>query len=232
MNLSEKGGNVIQHRAQAQKVEDILAQEYPDAHCELDFTNAFELLVATVLSAQTTDQRVNTVTPKLFERWPTPGDMAGADLEDLERVVRPLGMYRRRATSLKDLSRVLVSDFGGEVPATREDLIQLSGVGRKTANVVLGNWFGAEEITVDTHVSRVTHRLGWSDASSPRAIERELWELLPDAPWTTLCHQLIFHGRRVCFARKPACGSCPVASLCPSSYLGLSEHEGAPEGSR
>lgn len=231
MSLWEMGENVITRRAQAQEVEDILAVEYADAHCELDFTNAFELLVATVLSAQTTDGRVNTVTPVLFERWPTPADMAGAPLEELEAVVRPLGMFRKRAASLKDLSQTLLTDFEGEVPASREELIQLSGVGRKTANVVLGNWFGAQEITVDTHVARVSHRLGWSTASSPLAIERELWELLPEAPWTMLCHQLIFHGRRVCFARKPACGSCPVAHLCPSSYLGLQPLEDVPGGS-
>lgn len=231
MSLTEKGENVISRRAQAEEVEDILALEYADAHCELDFTNAFELLVATVLSAQTTDQRVNMVTPQLFERWPTAADMAGAGVEELETVVRPLGMFRRRAASLKSLSQMLLADFQGEVPGSREELIQLSGVGRKTANVVLGNWFGAQEITVDTHVARVSHRLGWAKASSPLAIERELWELLPDAPWTMLCHQLIFHGRRVCFARKPACGSCPVAHLCPSSYLGIPPPEGGPAGS-
>lgn len=228
MSVTEKGENVISRRVQAEKVENILALEYADAHCELNFTNAFELLVATVLSAQTTDQRVNTVTPQLFERWPTAADMGGAPVEELEQVVRPLGMFRKRAASLKGLSQTLLADFQGEVPGTREELIQLSGVGRKTANVVLGNWFGAQEITVDTHVARVSRRLGWATASSPLAIERELWELLPDAPWTMLCHQLIFHGRRKCFARKPACGSCPVAHLCPSSYLGSPAFEGAP----
>ncbi len=213
--------DLMARRMKAEEVQAIIAEEYADAHCELNFTNAFELLVATVLSAQTTDQRVNTVTPELFERWPTPHLMAEASLDDLEAVVRPLGMFRRRAAALKKLSHQLLVENNSEVPSTRPQLVKLSGVGRKTANVVLGNWFGEDEITVDTHVARVTRRLGWADASSPLMIERQLWELLPDAPWTMLCHQLIFHGRRVCFARKPACGVCPVALLCPSADLGL-----------
>ena len=210
-----------ERRERAQAVELRLGEEYADAHCELDFTNAFELLVATVLSAQTTDQRVNTVTPSLFSAWPSPAEMADAPIEQLEETVRTLGMYRRRAAALKGLSQQLMEGFDGDVPGTREDLVKLPGVGRKTAHVVLGNWFGAQEITVDTHVARVTKRLGWADASTPLGIEKQLWELLPEAPWTMLCHQLIFHGRRVCFARNPACGACPVSDLCPSSYLGL-----------
>lgn len=217
---------LVTRRAKAEEVCAILAEEYADAHCELDFRNAYELLVATVLSAQTTDQRVNTITPELFERWPSPELMAEASLEDLETVVRPLGMFRRRAAALQKLSHQLLVENDGEVPSTREHLVKLSGVGRKTANVVLGNWFGEDEITVDTHVARVTRRLGWVDASSPLMIERQLWELLPDAPWTMLCHQLIFHGRRVCFARNPACRVCPVAVLCPSADLGDQPSQG------
>lgn len=193
----------------------ILRETYPEAHCELDFSSAFELLVATVLSAQTTDERVNTVTPELFARWSNPAALAGADLSELEDVLRPLGMFRRRADMLKRMGDQLADKFAGEVPGTREQLVGLPGVGRKTAHVVLGNWFGAQEITVDTHVARVTTRLGWTNAKTPLAIERQLRQLLPDAPWTQLCHELIFHGRRVCHARKPLCQECPLLELCP-----------------
>ncbi len=197
----------------------ILAETYPDAHCELNFSNAFELLVATVLSAQTTDQRVNQVTPILFEKWPTPEAMSGASLSEIEEVVRSLGMFRRRAQALQTLSIQLVDDFDGEVPGTRNELTKLKGVGRKTANVVLGNWFGQDEITVDTHVGRITRRLGWAYGTTPDKVERELWELMPDAPWTQLCHELIFHGRRICHSRNPECAKCPLAGLCPSVVL-------------
>lgn len=207
-----------QTRAQAAEVVKILDETYPDAHCELHFSTGFELVVATVLSAQTTDERVNQVTPELFKKWPTPLDLAEADVDELEAVLRPLGMFRRRAKSLKNLSTQLIDDYEGEVPDSRTDLTRLSGVGRKTANVVLGDWFGHDEITVDTHVARVTRRLGWSSAKDPLKIEKELWQLLPGARWTKLGHQLIFHGRRVCFARNPACGECPLAALCPSAF--------------
>lgn len=209
-----------ERRTQAQEVATRLRAAYPDARCELDFTSAFELLVATVLSANTTDRRVNQVTPELFGRWPSSAELSCAPVNEVEDVVRSLGMFRRRAHSLVSLSSQLEDDHGGEVPGNRDDLVALSGVGRKTANVVLGNWFGAEEITVDTHVSRVTRRLGWVDSLSPVVIEQELWELLPDAPWTQLCHELIFHGRRICRARKPACDECVVADLCPSYAVG------------
>lgn len=197
----------------------LLRQAYPDARCELDSSNAFELLVATVLSAQTTDKRVNMVTPKLFSEAPGPEELAQLPMTRLEEIVRPLGMFRRRAAALNGLAKGLLDNFGGEVPGTREALMTLPGVGRKTANVVLGNWFGKEEITVDTHVGRVTRRLGWQDADNPLAAEKQLRELLPDAPWTQLCHELIFHGRRVCHSRKPACPECVVAHLCPSALV-------------
>lgn len=206
-------------RPKAEMVADLLALEYPDARADLDFRDAFELLVATVLSAQTTDVRVNQVTPELFDRWPTPTRMAEAQVEQVEEVVRPLGMFRRRAKALVDLSDRLVDEYDGEVPGQRKDLVTLPGVGRKTANVVLGNWFGAEEISVDTHVARVTGRLGWTDSKNPVVIERELWALLPDANWTQLSHELIYHGRRICHARKPLCGQCVLAELCPSAGL-------------
>ena len=209
------GNNGLVSREVAQEGALILQLTYPRAHCELNFSNAFQLLTATILSAQTTDERVNQVTPELFSRWGSAAELAGAPLGDLEEVLRPLGMFRRRADMLKRLGGQLADGFAGQVPGTREELVSLPGVGRKTAHVVLGNWFGAQEITVDTHVSRVTNRLGWADAKTPLAIERQLRDLLPDAPWTQLCHELIFHGRRICHARKPLCEECPLLDLCP-----------------
>lgn len=206
-------------RELAEEQSAVLGQAYPDAHCELVFDSAFTLLVATVLSAQTTDSRVNQVTPTLFDQWGDPNTMMNAPLVDLELVLRPLGMYRRRASALRGLSEDLVTKFEGVVPETRAELMSLPGVGRKTANVVLGNWFGRQEITVDTHVGRVTRRLGWSSQKDPLKVEKELWELLPDAPWTQLCHELIFHGRQICHARVPQCGACPLVQLCPSAEL-------------
>ncbi len=205
-------------RDRAVLVADRLEQVYPDATCDLDFTNAFELLVATVLSAQTTDERVNQITPALFESYPNAAAMALADLADLEHLVRPLGMFRRRALALHGLATRLDTQLDGQVPGNRADLMSLPGVGRKTANVVLGNWFGAEEITVDTHVGRVTRRLGLVDQKDPLKVEADLRELLPDAPWTKLCHQIIWLGRRVCHARQPECATCPLADLCPQDF--------------
>lgn len=202
-------------RAVAQQGADRLAAAYPDARCALDYSSAFQLLVATVLSAQTTDKRVNEITPELFHRWPTPAALAAASIEELEEVVRPLGMFHRRAQALQGLGERLEDAFEGTVPDTRKALVTLPGVGRKTANVVLGNWFGQDEITVDTHVGRVTRRLGWIKETDPVRAEAALWALLPDAPWTMLCHQLIYHGRQVCHSRTPACGRCPLADICP-----------------
>lgn len=193
----------------------LLAAEYPDAKSDLDYEDAFTLLVATVLSAQTTDVRVNQVTPHLFSKWRTPSALAAADLEEVEETLRPLGMFRRKARAIVDLANRVSEDHGNEVPGTRQELVALPGVGRKTANVVLGNWFGAQEISVDTHVARVTWRLGWVNSKNPVVIERQLWELLPDADWTKLSHRLIYHGRIVCHARKPDCDACVLVSLCP-----------------
>ncbi len=198
----------------------MLAERYPDARCELDFRSPFELLVATVLSAQTTDVRVNLTTPELFARWPDAEAMAGADPSELEEVLRPTGFFRAKARSLTGIGRALVERFGGEVPARLEDLVTLPGVGRKTANVVLGNAFGVPGITVDTHVQRLSHRLGYTTSDDPVVIEAELGALLERRDWTMASHRLIFHGRRTCFARRPACGACPVASLCPSAGIG------------
>lgn len=204
----------------ARRIDRALAERYPDARCELDFRNPFELLVATVLSAQTTDVRVNLTTPGLFARWPDAEAMAGADPSELEEVLRPTGFFRAKARSLTGIGRALVERFDGEVPARLEDLVTLPGVGRKTANVVLGNAFGVPGITVDTHVQRLSRRLGYTTSDDPVVIEAELGALLERRDWTMASHRLIFHGRRTCFARRPACGACPVASLCPSAGIG------------
>lgn len=193
----------------------LLQEAYPDARCALDHRDAFELLVATVLSAQTTDERVNTITPELFERWPDPAALAAADPDEVRAVVRPLGFQARRAEQLVGLAAALVRDHDGEVPADREALVALPGVGRKTAHVVLGNAFGVPAITVDTHVGRLARRLGLSRASSPLAVERDLARELPEQDWTYACHRLIAHGRAVCTSRAPACGSCPLSGHCP-----------------
>ena len=204
----------------ARKVHRLLAERYPDAHCELDFTNPLELLVATVLSAQTTDVRVNQVTPALFARYRTAADYARADRTDLETLIQPTGFFRAKTDSLIKLGDRLVSDFGGEVPRRLEQLVTLPGVGRKTANVVLGNAFGVPGLTVDTHVGRLARRLGWTVHDDPVKVEQDLAALFPRRDWTMLSHRLIFHGRRVCHARRPACGACPLARLCPSYGVG------------
>lgn len=192
-----------------------LRATYPEATTSLDHRNAFELLVATVLSAQTTDARVNTVTPTLFSRWQTPEALATADPASVEQVVRPLGFQHRRATQVVGLAHALVEHFGGAVPAASRDLESLPGVGRKTANVVRGNWFGIPALTVDTHVGRLARRLGWTGATDPAAVERDVCALLPDVDWTQLSHELIWHGRAVCTARAPRCDTCVLADLCP-----------------
>ena len=197
-----------------------LAVLHPDAHCELDFTTPLELAVATILSAQCTDRRVNEVTPALFRRYPTAADYAGADRDELEALIRPTGFFRNKTTSLIGLGAALVERHGGQVPRRLEDLVQLPGIGRKTANVVLGNAFGVPGLTVDTHFGRLVRRFGWTASEDPVQVEAQVAELLPRADWTMFSHRVIFHGRRVCHARKPACGSCGLASLCPSYGLG------------
>lgn len=197
-----------------------LSERYPDAHCELDFTSPFELLVATVLSAQTTDVRVNSVTPALFARFPDAAALAGAERAELEEIIRPTGFFRAKADSLLKLGAALQERHGGEVPRRLADLVQLPGVGRKTANVVLGNAFGVPGITVDTHFGRLVRRFGWTDEEDPVKVEHVVGELIPKKEWTMLSHVLIFHGRRTCHARRPACGACPVARWCPSYGLG------------
>ena len=200
----------------ARKIDRTLAQTYPDARCELDFDNAFELLVVTVLSAQTTDRRVNAVRPRLFAAYPDARAMAGAEREALEEILKPTGFFRAKTESLLKLSSTLVESYGGEVPSRLDDLVKLPGVGRKTANVVLGNAFDVPGITVDTHFGRLSRRFAWTEESDPVKVEHAVGALFPQRDWTMLSHHLIWHGRRVCHARNPACGACPVARWCPS----------------
>lgn len=194
-----------------------LQAEYPDAHCALHHENAFQLLAATILSAQCTDERVNQVTPALFARFPTPEAMAGAKLEELEELIRSTGFYRNKAKSLLGMATALVEKHGGEVPAEMDALVALPGVGRKTANVVLSNAFGkAEGVVVDTHVKRIAGRLGFTRETDPEKIERDLMEIVPREHWGDVEHLLIYHGRAVCKAPRARCGDCVIAGLCPS----------------
>lgn len=204
-----------------------LAEAYPDAHIELNFGTPLELLVAVVLSAQTTDRRVNEVTPALFARYRTAADYAAADRTELEGYLRPTGFFRAKANSLLGLGAALVERFDGAVPGRLEDLVTLPGVGRKTANVVLGGAFGVPGITVDTHFGRLVRRWGWTSEEDPVKVEKAVGELIPRKEWTTLSHRVIFHGRRVCHARKPACGACPLARDCPSYGTGPTDFEQA-----
>jgi endonuclease-3 len=213
----------------ARKIDRVLADTWPRAGCELDFDNPFELLVVTVLSAQTTDRRVNAVRPTLFAAWPDAASMAAADRAHLEQILGPLGFFRAKTESLLKLSAALVERHGGEVPPRLEDLVQLPGVGRKTANVVLGNAFGIPGITVDTHFGRLARRFGWTGETDPVKVEHAVGGLFPSKDWTMLSHRLIWHGRRVCHAKKPACGACSVARWCPSYGAGPTEAEAALE---
>jgi endonuclease-3 len=200
----------------ARKVDRVLGETYPDAKCELDFDDPFQLLVVTVLSAQTTDKRVNKVRPVLFGAYPTPAAMAEADRAKLEEIVGPLGFFRAKTESLLKLSAALVERYDGEVPGRLDDLVTLPGVGRKTANVVLGNAFDVPGITVDTHFGRLVRRFGWTGETDPVKVEHAVGALFPKRDWTMLSHHVIWHGRRICHARKPACGACPVARWCPA----------------
>ena len=200
----------------ARKIFRALVERYPNARCELDFQNPLQLLVATVMSAQTTDIRVNMVTPVVFARFRTAADFASADRVELESMIQSTGFYRAKTDSLIKLGTALVERFDGEVPARLKDLVTLPGVGRKTANVVLGNAFGVPGITVDTHFGRLARRFGWTGEDDPVKVEHAVGALFPKKDWTMLSHVLIFHGRRTCHARRPACGACTVAGWCPS----------------
>ena len=207
---------VLGRKRRARRINRELAQLYPYAHAELDFQNPFELLVATVLSAQTTDIRVNAVTPLLFARFPTPLAMAQAQQDQVEALIKSTGFYRAKAANLLALATRLVDEYDGVVPGSLDALVTLPGVGRKTANVVLGNAFGVPGITVDTHFMRLARRFGWTESSDPVRIEADVAALFERKDWTMLSHRVVFHGRRICHARKPACGACPIAPLCPS----------------
>jgi endonuclease III len=227
VSSSEVPGDRTTLVRRARKVNRVLAETYPDARCELDFDDPFQLLVVTVLSAQTTDRRVNIVRPTLFAAYPDPAAMAAAQREHLELLVGPLGFFRQKTQTLLKLSAALVERFDGEVPPRLADLVTLPGVGRKTANVVLGNAFDVPGITVDTHFGRVVRRLGWTDETDPVKVEHAVGDLFPERDWTMLSHHLIWHGRRRCHAKKPACGACPVARWCPAFGTGPVDPEAA-----
>jgi len=209
-----------QKKVRAKVIYRQLSRSYPNVRCELDYKNAFQLLVATVLSAQCTDKRVNQTNPALFKKYPSPKKMANANLKDVQNLVKSTGFFRAKAKNIKGLSNKIMEEFDGKVPSNLEDLITLPGVGRKTANVVLGHAFGIPGITVDTHFGRLSRRFGWSKQSNPVKVEFEVGELIPEKEWTNLSQRMIWHGRRVCHSRKPACGACALAKLCPSYGIG------------
>jgi endonuclease-3 len=212
--IPNESRTALVRRARAMNRE--LAELYPDAHCELDHASPLQLLVATVLSAQSTDRRVNTVTPVLFARYPDAAALASADRAELEALITPTGFFRAKTDSLLKLGAALVENFGGEVPGRLDKLVTLPGVGRKTANVVLTDGFGVPGITTDTHLIRLAQRFGWTDEQKPERIEAEVGALFPKSDWIKLNHRVIWHGRRRCHARRPACGACPLARLCPA----------------
>ena len=193
-----------------------LAKTYPQAGPELDFANPLQLLVATILSAQCTDRRVNSITPALFTRYPTAADFASADQSELEELIRPTGFFRSKATSIRGMAAALCADHGGEVPPVLEELVKLPGVGRKTAFVVLGSAFNQPALTIDTHFGRLARRFHWTQHTDPVKVEKDVAVLFPPKDWTMLSHYVLWHGRRVCHARKPACGACSLAKKCPS----------------
>ncbi len=205
---------------QPQLVNELLASQYPQARCELEFRNPFELLVATVLSAQSTDFRVNRVSVELFRRWPDATALAAADVDEVAAVIRPVGMFRTKSERIISLAAKLVADYGGEVPDDAQSLVQLPGVGRKTANVVLAEAYGIPGITADTHLIRLAGRLGWTNSTNPDRVADDVEGLFAPEDWNQLCHRVIWHGRRRCHARRPACGVCVVQELCPAAGTG------------
>lgn len=211
---------IVQARKEARAIYRVLSRFYPDVHCELDFETPFQLLVATVLSAQCTDKRVNQVTPKLFKKYGTPRAMAAAQIPAIEEIIHSLGFHHSKAQNLKSLSTRLVTEYNSEVPGDLDELVTLAGVGRKTANVVLGHAFGIPGITVDTHFGRLSRRFHWSESEDPVQVEKDVGLLIKESEWTNLSQRMIWHGRRICHSRKPACGGCPLASLCPSYGIG------------
>jgi endonuclease-3 len=211
---------LAQRQARVRELLKILKREYPEAKCSLDFRNAYELVCATILSAQCTDERVNKVTPALFERYPDVQSMARGKLSEIEKIIKTTGFFRAKALSLKTCAELIVERHGGEVPRTMEELVELRGIGRKTANVVLGNVFGIPGIPVDTHVGRLSRRLGLSEHADPVKVEFDLMALTPREDWTIISHLLIFHGRAICTARRAFCEKCPLSRLCPKIGVG------------
>ena len=207
-------------RKHAAAIYRVLSRRYPNVRCELDFKTPYQLLVATVLSAQCTDKRVNSVTPRLFKEFPTPQKMASANVRSIEAIIRPTGFFRSKARNIKDLSIRINEEFSGRVPKTLDELVTLPGVGRKTANVVLGHAFDIPGITVDTHFGRLSRRFGWTKEMDPVKVEMEVGDLIPQREWTNLSQRMIWHGRRICHSRRPACGACPLSELCPSFGIG------------
>jgi endonuclease-3 len=212
--------SILRKKARAKAIYRILTKNYPNVSCELDYKNPYQLLIATVLSAQCTDKRVNQTTPALFKKYNSIKKMAAADINDLQQLVKSTGFYRAKAKNIKNLSQKILTDFNGEVPSNIEELVTLPGVGRKTANVVLGHGFNIPGITVDTHFGRLSRRFGWSNQKDPVKVEFEVAKLIPQSQWTNLSQRLIWHGRRVCHSRRPACGACVIAKLCPSYGVG------------
>jgi endonuclease III len=204
-----------------------LCKTYPEIYCELNFANPLQLVIATVLSAQCTDKRVNLVTARLFKKYKNVRAYAKAPIEEIEEIIYPTGFYHAKARHIRGLAEKVITDFGGEVPSTLEELITLPGVGRKTANVVLGHAFDTPGITVDTHFGRLSRRFGWTQSLDPVKVEHEVGELIPQAEWTNLSQRMIWHGRRVCHSRKPACGACTLAKICPSVGIGEMDKEKA-----
>jgi endonuclease-3 len=211
---------LTEKQKEARAIYRALCKRYPDAHCELDFQTPFQLLLATVLSAQCTDKLVNKVTPALFKRYKDPQAVARANILELEELIRPTGFFHTKARNIQVLSARIVNEFQGSVPSSIEDLTSLPGVGRKTANVVRGHAFDIPGITVDTHFGRLARRFGWSTSEDPVKVEYEVGALIPEREWTNLSQRMIWHGRRICHARKPACGACPLIKLCPSYGIG------------
>jgi len=212
--------SLAQKKVRARAIYRILCKSYPNVRCELNYKTPFQLLVATVLSAQCTDKRVNQTTPALFKKYPNPVKMSQADINDIQRLVKSTGFYRAKAKNIKALSSKIVTDYDGKVPNKLESLITFPGVGRKTANVVLGHAFGIPGLTVDTHFGRLSRRFNWSKSLDPVKVEFEVADLITRKEWTNLSQRLIWHGRRVCHSRKPACGACPISKYCPSFGIG------------
>ena len=212
---------------QAKEIFKILTKTYPHATCELNFKNPLQLVVASVLSAQCTDKRVNLVTPALFKKYKSAKDYGNANIHQLEDEIRSIGLFRAKARNIKALGMMIDADFGSKVPNTLEDLVKLPGVGRKTANVVLGHAFDIPGITVDTHFGRLSRRFGWTKSLDPVKIEHEVGALFPKKNWVDLSQRVVWHGRRICHARKPACGACPLQNICPSFGIGEIDKERA-----